>query len=87
MSTQTNSVRILENSLRIGSVIFLIVGASLVIPKIADATLTLNNVVPSYTVPASDRRVGESIKDFQDSQIYQPPNFGRPASAYGSGTR
>lgn len=87
MNTQMNSGSILENSLRIGSVIFLIVGASLIIPKIADAALILNSAVPSYTIPASHIVVDEFREDFQDSRTYEPPKFGRPATAYGSGTR
>ncbi|WP_157229344.1 hypothetical protein [Rivularia sp. PCC 7116] len=82
-----NSGSILESSLRIGSAIFLIVGASLIIPKIADAASTLNSVVPNYTIPGSRTRVNEFKENFPDSRTYQPPNFGRPATAYGSGTR
>ncbi|MGB3757838.1 MAG: hypothetical protein WBA07_15910 [Rivularia sp. (in: cyanobacteria)] len=81
MNIHTNTQIFLENSLKIGSAIFLIVGASLVIPKIADAAWTSDRRVPNYAVPA--------VQDNSDGYGggYQPPNFGSPSSAYGSGTR
>lgn len=86
MKINNNTQNLLENSLRISSAIFFIIGASFTIPKIADAALTLKHDVPEYAVPA----VQDSLERYEedgDSSGYQPPDFGRPSSAYGSGTR
>ncbi len=58
----------------IGVLIFFI-SASLVIPKVADAT---GNLRSSLSTDSSS----------QDSQeLYVPPNYGGPDSQHGSGTR
>ncbi len=87
MKIQTNTQKILGNSLKISSAICLIFGVSLIIPKIADAALTLNHNVPKYAIPAVEDSLDRYEEDYIDSSGYQPPNFGHPSSAYGSGTR
>lgn len=88
MNIHNNTHSLLENSLKIGSAIVLVVGASLVIPKIADAAGTLNHVAPEYAIPVAQNSQGEHKGKFQDSSDgYEPPNYGLPSSAYGSGTR
>ena len=87
MNIHTNTQIFLENSLKVGSAIFLIFGVSLVIPKIADAALTLDSRVPNYVIPGVQDQLDRYGEDSQDSSGYQPPNFGHPSSAYGSGTR
>lgn len=86
MNNHANTHNFLGNGLKIGSAIFLFVGASLIIPKIADAALTLKHDVPEYAVPAVKESLSRYEED-RDSLGYQPPDFGRPSSAYGSGTR
>lgn len=86
MNNHANTQNFLGNGLRIGSAICLIVGASLIIPKIADAALALKHDVPEYAIPAVQESLEKHGED-RDSSGYQPPDFGRPSSAYGSGTR
>lgn len=86
MKINNNTQNLLENSLRISSAIFFIIGACFTIPKIADAALTLKHDVPEYAVPAVQDSL-ERYEEDRDSSGYQPPDFGRPSSAYGSGTR
>lgn len=75
----------MKSSLSIGSAIFLILGASLVIPKIADAALTFNHKDKNHT---AQNKLGEHKKYPQKlSNGYEPPDFGRPSGPYGSGTR
>lgn len=87
MNIHINTQTFLENGLKISSAIFFVVGASLIIPKIADAALTLDRRVPSYAIPAAQDGLDGYEEDSQDLSGYQPPNFGSPSSAYGSGTR
>lgn len=87
MKINNNTQNFLENSLRISSAIFFIIGASFTIPKIADAALTLKHDVPEYAVPAVEDSLESNGEDSQNSSGYQPPDFGHPSSAYGSGTR
>ncbi|MGB3640244.1 MAG: hypothetical protein WBA39_22110 [Rivularia sp. (in: cyanobacteria)] len=87
MNIHNNTQNFLGNSLKISSAICLIVGVSLIIPKIADAALTLKHDVPEYAVPGVQDSLDRFGEDYQDSSGYQPPNFGHPSSAYGSGTR
>lgn len=89
MNIHANRRSLLRNSLKIGSAIVVIVGASLVIPKIADAALTLNHGVPKYSIPGVKNSLYEYKENSQDSlnEGYEPPDFGHPSSAYGSGTR
>ncbi|MGB6297235.1 MAG: hypothetical protein WBF90_13785 [Rivularia sp. (in: cyanobacteria)] len=86
MKIQTNTQNFLENTLKISSAICLIFGFSLIIPKIADAALTLKDD-PKHTVTVVQDSLDRSGENSQDSSEYQPPNYGRPSSAYGSGTR
>ena len=86
MNIYKNTHNLIESSLKIGSAIFFIVGASLIIPKIADATLSFSNhSISEY--PNSVTQSRQARQNPQNSQEYQPPDFGRPSSAYGSGTR
>jgi hypothetical protein len=86
MRNHNNTQHFLGNGLKIGSAIFLIVGASLIIPKIADAALALKHDAPEYAIPVA-QDISERYPEGRDSSGYQPPDFGRPSSAYGSGTR
>ncbi|MGB3655897.1 MAG: hypothetical protein WBA41_32440 [Rivularia sp. (in: cyanobacteria)] len=46
----------------------------------ADASGNFNRMVPNYAIPTT--------QNSQDSSnAYEPTDFGRPSSAYGSGTR
>ena len=87
MNIYRNTHSFLENSLKIGSAIFLVVGASLIIPKIADAALNLDSGIPKYSNSAAQNSSIQDEWSSLDSSGYQPPNFGHPSSAYGSGTR
>ena len=86
MKIYNNTQNFLGNGLKISSVICLIVGASLIIPKIADAALALKHDVPEYRIPVVQDGLKGDTED-GDSSGYQPPDFGGPSSAYGSGTR
>ncbi len=86
MKNHNNIQNFLGNGLKIGSAIFLVLGASLIIPKIADAALALKYDVPEYVIPVMQDSLERYAEDL-DSSGYQPPDFGRPSSAYGSGTR
>lgn len=75
-------------NLKITTVLILCVSTCLSIPKIADATGNFGSLVAkgitgvensSLTSPNSD---SDALQD-----IYVPPNFGRPDSQHGSGTR
>ncbi len=88
MKIPINTSNFTGNGLRIGCVISLFIGASLIIPKIADAAGNLNHMAPKYSSSESQDSLGEYKADFQDSSNgYEPPDFGHPMSAYGSGTR
>ncbi|MEB3218274.1 MAG: hypothetical protein VKN72_18865 [Nostocales cyanobacterium 94392] len=88
MSSQPNTPIFLEKGLRISSAIVLVVGAFLAIPKIADAAGTLNHIVPRYSIRAVKSNFTGQKTNHQDSlNGYEPPDFGRPTSVYGSGTR
>lgn len=88
MKIQVNKPSFMGNSLRITSAIVLCIGASLIIPKIAGAAGRLNRVVPEYSIDDGRNNLGERQVNPQDSLSgYEPPDFGRPESAYGSGTR
>ncbi|MEM9922264.1 MAG: hypothetical protein AAF915_00665 [Cyanobacteria bacterium P01_D01_bin.50] len=89
MNIHVSKPGFIKNSLRISGAIFLVLGASLIIPKIADAAGTLNNIVPNNSIYEPRNNADEEYEvNLQDSSNeYEPPNFGRPLSAYGSGTR
>ena len=88
MKMEINTPNFMGNGLRIGGAIILVIGASLAIPKIADAALTLNHILPQHSIPGSQNTHGGSqVSSENSSNEYEPPNFGRPQSAYGSGTR
>jgi len=87
MNIYKNTHSFLENSLKIGGAIFLVIGASLVIPKIADAALNLNHGINKYSTPTVQNSSDRYKENSQQSPGYQPPDFGSPSSAYGSGTR
>ena len=86
MKIYNNTQNFLGNSLKISSVICLIVGASLIIPKITDAALALKHDVPEYAIPVVQDSL-ERYEEDRDSSGYQPPDYGGPSSAYGSGAR
>lgn len=67
-----------ENPIMTASVIFMMIGALVVIPKIADAASNFKVVAPKPEAVAEEnsRKSG-----------YEPPDFGHPSSVYGSGTR
>lgn len=88
MSSQSNTPIFLEKSLKISSAIVLVVGAFFAIPKIADAAGTLNHIVPRYSISGVKSNFGGQKINNQDSlNGYEPPDFGIPASVYGTGTR
>ncbi|MCJ8280135.1 MAG: hypothetical protein MJK14_09535 [Rivularia sp. ALOHA_DT_140] len=87
MSLNKNKYSFLENGLKISSAMLLVFGASLIIPKIADATLTLNHRFPKYSIPTAQDGLDKYRQGSQNSSGYEPPDYGRPSSAYGSGTR
>ncbi|MEO1374676.1 MAG: hypothetical protein AAFW70_10220 [Cyanobacteria bacterium J06635_10] len=88
MNIHVSKPGFIKDSLRIGGAIVLVLGASLVIPKIADAAGTLNHIVPKNSISVPPNDADEYEANLQDSSDeYEPPNFGRPSSAYGSGTR
>jgi hypothetical protein len=87
----------MATSLRITSVIIFFIGASLIVPKIADAAGNFRNLTGNrFRVSASNTlitRKGDS-QSFQNRSFsakldsdYEPPNFGGPDSQHGSGTR
>lgn len=76
-------------SLRITSMIVLLIGVHLIIPKISDAANAFSNstVGNTLTLKSSypvDKGVNSSA---QLNSYYQPQNYGGPDSTYGSGTR
>lgn len=76
------------NSLKIASAIVLFMGASLIIPKIAGAAGTLNHIVSEKSDDGEKNSLNEFKVNSKDSlNGYEPPDFGHPQSAYGSGTR
>ena len=79
MSIYKNTQNFLEISLRIRSTMFLVVGASFVIPN---AGAALNST------PAEQNRANKVEQDSSGLTGYEPPsNFGRPLSDFSSGTR
>ncbi|MBD2343076.1 hypothetical protein [Anabaena subtropica] len=72
---------------RVISVVIFCISASLIIPKVADATGNLNRS-SSASNSRDDKQI---IKNFeqnpQDEEAYVPPNYGGPDSQHGSGTR
>ncbi|MBE9214319.1 hypothetical protein IQ247_16865 [Plectonema cf. radiosum LEGE 06105] len=88
MNSQSNTPIFIKKSLSISGAIALVIGACLAIPKIADATGTLNHIVPRDSIRAVKSNFGIHKANHQDSfNEYEPPDFGRPASVYGTGTR
>lgn len=79
MNTQYNHIhlKVLENFLKIFSVMIFFVGASLVIPKIPDA----HN--PKLTNPQTSK----NLPNLKLNGEYEPPNYGVPETINGSGTR
>jgi hypothetical protein len=71
----------------IGVLIFCI-GASLIIPKVADATGNLKSSLAS-SIPEDNREVIQTSgqNPLNADEIYIPPNYGGPDSQHGSGTR
>jgi hypothetical protein len=71
----------------IGVLIFCI-GASLIIPKVADANGNQSHVSlasnsrDTSTIPSPSE---QKVQDLEES--YVPPNYGGPDSQHGSGTR
>ena len=88
MNIHVSKPGFIKNSLRISGAIVLVLGASLIIPKIADAAGTLNHMVHNNSTSEPRNNADEYEANLQDSlNEYEPPDFGRPLSAYGSGTR
>ncbi|NJL79340.1 MAG: hypothetical protein HC836_03645 [Richelia sp. RM2_1_2] len=84
----SQSTIFIKKSLSISGAIVLVIGAFLAIPKMADATGTLNHIVPRDSIRAVKSNFGGRKANHQDLfNGYQPPDFGRPASVYGTGTR
>ena len=90
----------MRTSLRFASIIMLLIGAHLTIPKIVETAAALNTVSQNkheLSVQniedniASEARIlkSNSYKLVLDksSSSYEPPNYGGPDSQYGSGTR
>lgn len=78
----------METNLRITSIVILFISAYLIIPKISNATASLNPVMVNdlsrtssqgLTIPKDN---SPGLKD-----TYIPPNYGGPDSQHGSGTR
>lgn len=87
MSIYKNTHNLLENSLKIGSAIFLVIGASLIIPN-AVAAFNSNHPVPKNVIPAVQDSTSKRGQDSEGGTGYKPPsNFGRPLSNFSSGTR
>ncbi|BAY80962.1 hypothetical protein NIES267_04270 [Calothrix parasitica NIES-267] len=79
MSIYKSTQSLLEISLRIGSTMFLVIGAAFVIPN---AGAALNST------PAEQSKTNRVEQDSSDLAGYEPPsNFGRPLSDFSSGTR
>ncbi len=87
MKVHTNTLNLTKNTSRIGSAIVLVIGACLVIPSIADAAGSLNDIVPKYSIPYSQNTDNSQSTSQDSSNVYEPPDFGSPVSAYGSSTR
>jgi hypothetical protein len=88
----------MKTSLRLASIVVLLIGAHLTIPKIVETAAALNTVSPNrleLSVQniedniASEARILKSntYKVVADKSSYEPPNYGGPDSQYGSGTR
>ncbi|MEO0840844.1 MAG: hypothetical protein AAF063_18300 [Cyanobacteria bacterium J06643_5] len=87
MNIYKNTHNLIENSLKIGSAILLVIGASLLIPN-AGAALNSNHQIPKNFTPAAQSRASKQDDDSKVSKGYEPPsNVGSPSSYYSSGTR
>lgn len=88
MKVYTNTPSLTKSTSRIGSAIVLVLGACLIIPKIADSAGTLNYTLPKYSISYPQNAEVEYEATSQNSSNgYEPPDFGSPVSAYGSSTR
>lgn len=78
----------MRTNLTVIGVLIFCISASLVIPKVADATGNLRSL-PSVGDSTDSRSItqnsGENLQGLEE--LYVPPNFGGPDSQHGSGTR
>jgi hypothetical protein len=85
------------NSLRLASIIMLVIGSYLIIPKIVEKAAAFS----TFTTKGSETALRDTfIDDTLESDVsenvaykavsnnsYEPPNYGSPDSQHGSGTR
>ncbi|MEM7727192.1 MAG: hypothetical protein AAF208_12615 [Cyanobacteria bacterium P01_A01_bin.45] len=84
---------LIANRLRSAGVIFLVLGAHLIIPKISEVTSNFHQIVShrdrAIAVESVVKDLNKSTrdKDSSDANEFRPPNNGGFDSDYGSGTR
>lgn len=69
----------MKTNLTIIGVLLFCISASLLIPKVADAT---GNLKSSLSTDRDSKSIAQNPQE-----LYVPPNYGGPDSQYGSGTR
>ncbi|MBD2436171.1 hypothetical protein [Nostoc sp. FACHB-110] len=75
-------------NLRITTVLIICVSGCLSLPKIADATGEFSSLVVKGLAGAEQSLLANSDSSLEgEDDTYVPPNFGRPDSQHGSGTR
>jgi hypothetical protein len=74
----------MKTNLKIFGVLIFCLSASLIIPKVADATGTFQRLSSRHDSQLA-RYSGQDQKSMQE--VYVPPNYGGPDSQHGSGTR
>ncbi len=84
-------------SLRLASMILLVIGAHLIIPKIVETTAVFSTLTRKGSETAvNDIIINDTLEsDVSENGVYkavsnnsyEPPNYGGPDSQHGSGTR
>ncbi|AFY48334.1 hypothetical protein Nos7524_2494 [Nostoc sp. PCC 7524] len=78
----------MTTKLKIIGVVIFCISASLIIPKVADATGTFHYLAANASNPTTGKLTHPPALHLQDSKdTYIPPNYGAPYSEYGTGTR
>ncbi|BAT55803.1 hypothetical protein NOS3756_47960 [Nostoc sp. NIES-3756] len=74
----------MKTNLTVIGVLIFCITASLIIPKVADAT---GNLESSLSSDVSGDRISINKPEQSTQDLYVPPNYGGPDSQHGSGTR
>lgn len=78
----------MRSNLTIIGVLIFCISASLVIPKVADATGNLkSSLLARSSRDSSSIAQNPRQSSLESQELYVPPNYGGPDSQHGSGTR